>query len=109
MVAQIRELAGWASAKQRRKVHRQDLVEELVAEIRVDECRREDGGASLVHVGGVTAGGCRRHLRRPIQRDDATALESLTYERDGNAVAAPELENPVVRPDVELIDRPGES
>jgi hypothetical protein len=44
------------------------------------------------------------HLRRAVDRRQPAAVETFAHEGRRNPVPAPNLENPVIRTDVELLD-----
>jgi hypothetical protein len=56
-------------------------------------------------VSGVSSPGGVDHLPVPVDGGHASGSESSAHQVDGDAVAGPELEHPVVGLDAELLDR----
>jgi hypothetical protein len=76
----------------------------VAPQIELLQLRDDELGLAGLHVRGVSARGRLDHLRRAVDRGQASALEPLADERRRDAVPAADLEDPVVRLDVEPPD-----
>ena len=89
-----------------KKTHadREDLVETPVSQVEVLEGRDEELGFDGFYVRRVSARRGLDHLRRAVDRGEMACFEALANERRRNPVSAPDLEHPVIRPNVQLLD-----
>ena len=104
------ELGGGAPL-QGGDVDREGLVVDLVPEVRADQLADDEAGRAR-DVPGVAPGRHGDHLPRAVDGRDAAAavsVEPLAHQADGDAVAAPHLEDTIRGPDVEQVDRPDQT
>jgi hypothetical protein len=83
---------------------REDLVEATISQVEVLKGRDEELGFADLDVRHVSARGSLDHLRRAVYRGEMAFFEALANERRRDPVPAPDLEHPVTRPDVQLLD-----
>ena len=82
----------------------EDLVEPPVAELEVLELGDEELDSAGFHMRRVPARGGIDHLGRTVDRGQRAVPQALADERGGDAVAAADLEDAVIRSDVQLLD-----
>jgi hypothetical protein len=82
----------------------EDLVEAALTQVELLELRDEELGLARFDICRVPA--CRHfdHLRRTVDREQVAAVEALADKRRGDALPAPDLQDAVSRPDVQLLD-----
>jgi hypothetical protein len=85
------------------------MVSKTVAQVQVLQRRDQELRLAGFDEGGVSASRGLDHLRRAVDRGQMASLEALADERGRDSVAAADLEDPIVRPDVELLDDPPQS
>src|SRR5687768_2039827 len=83
---------------------REDLVEATISQVEVLEGRDEELSLASLDVRHVSTRGRLDHLRRAVYRGEMAFFEALAHERRRDPVPAPDLEHPVTRPDVQLLD-----
>ncbi len=82
----------------------EDLVEAAVCQVEVLEGRDEELGLAGFNVRRVSTCCGFDHLGRAVDRGQMASSQALADERRGDAVAAPDLEDPVIRLDAQLLD-----
>lgn len=87
----------------------EDLVEPPRTEVDVLERADEELHRALGDVARVPAARRVDHLRGAVDGSDNAAVEALADEADRDAVAASDLQDAVLRLDVEPLDDPSES
>ena len=83
---------------------REDLVEATVFQVEVLKGRDEKFDPASFDVRRVSARRGLNHLRRAVDRGEMAFFEAFANECRRNSVSAPDLEYPVIRPDVKLLD-----
>jgi hypothetical protein len=87
---------------------REHQVEPSVAEIEVLEVGDEELRLARRDVRRVACPSRLDHLRGAVDRGEAPGVQQVAHHRRGDTGAAPDLEHPVVRPDVERLDDPAQ-
>src|SRR5215218_6510725 len=91
-----------------RDVEGEDLVESLVAEVRLLERDRLQHGPSCGDVLAIPTRGHLNHLLRAIDRGDPSAGQSLADQRYGHAVSAADLQHAIGWVERQYVYRPHE-
>ena len=82
----------------------EDLVEASVFQVEVLEVCDEELGLFVFDVRRISTCCGFDHLGRAVDGGQMASPEALTNERRGDAVATPDLEDPVIRLDAHLLD-----
>lgn len=83
---------------------REDLVEAPISQVEVLKGHDEELGFAGFYVSCVSPRGGLDHLRRAVYRGEMAFFEALANERRRDPVPTPDLEHPLIWPNVHLVD-----
>ena len=93
----------WVTVKEA-NADREDLVEAPISQVEILKGRDEELGSAGFYVRCVSPRGGLDHLHRAVYRGEMAFFEALANQRRRDPVPTPDLEHPLIRPDVQLLD-----